>query len=102
MGAKELGIKTAENHANAVHDNWSEVALKYLKKYIKKHDRFMAEDVRNASKKYVPEPPSGRAWGGIMVKAHNLGLIRHVGYSNVKNEKAHRTPASVCLLVSVS
>ena len=55
----------------------------------------MTEDVRLASEKEIPMPPSNRAWGGIVVRASKAGLISRVGFSNVKNAKAHKTPATV-------
>jgi hypothetical protein len=55
----------------------------------------MTEDVREASKHQLSEPPSARAWGGIIVKAVKCGLIYRKGFRNVSNVKAHRTPASL-------
>jgi len=92
---RNKGIQKAINHADEIIPNWSDSAFNYLKKYIKSHKQFMAEDVRIASRKFIPEPPSARAWGGVIIRANKLGLIKHIGYKNVSNEKAHRTPASV-------
>ena len=55
----------------------------------------MTEDIRLASEKKVPIPPSNRAWGGVVVRASKAGLITRAGFSNVKNAKAHSTPATV-------
>ena len=92
---RDKGIKQAINNANDTHEKWSEKAYKFLTDYIKSHHEFMTEDVRVASEKKIPIPPSNRAWGGIVIRASKAGLISRVGFSNVKNVKAHRTPATV-------
>ena len=92
---RDKGIKKALDNANNIHDKWSEKAYKFLLKYIKYQYEFMTEDVRVASEKAIPKPPSNRAWGGVILKAVRSGLINRVGFSNVKNAKAHKTPASV-------
>ena len=92
---RDKGIKQAINNANDTHEKWSEKAYKFLTDYIKSHHEFMTEDVRLASEKKIPIPPSNRAWGGVVVRASRAGLISRVGFSNVKNAKAHKTPATV-------
>ncbi len=90
------GLQKAEDHANAVHNNWSDDAYKFLTLFIthKKGD-FMVEDVRTASKYIVPEPPSMRAWGAIILRAAKARMIKKVGIRAVKNLKAHKANASV-------
>ena len=92
---RDKGIKKALDNADNTHDKWSEKAYKFLIKYIKSQYNFMTEDVRIASEKEIPLPPSNRAWGGIILRASRAGLITRVGFSSVKNVKAHRTPATV-------
>ena len=92
---RDKGIKQAINNANDTHEKWSEKAYKFLTDYIRSHHEFMTEDVRVASEKKIPIPPSNRAWGGIILRASKAGLITRVGFSNVKNVKAHKTPASI-------
>jgi len=92
---RDKGIKQALDNANDTHEKWSEKAYKFLVNYIKSNNQFMTEDVRLASEKEIPIPPSNRAWGGIVVRASKAGLISRVGFSIVKNAKAHKTPASV-------
>jgi len=58
----------------------------------------MAEQVRDASRGIVPEPPSNMAWGGIMRTAANNGDIMANGYGKTTNPKAHGTPATVWLV----
>lgn len=90
---RDTGIKKAVEHADKVVESWSHMAYEHLKKYIVLHDEFMAEDLRYDSK--LPEPPSKRAWGGIMVRAAKSGLIYRVGFRAVKNPKAHCANASL-------
>ena len=92
---RDKGIKQAVNHANNKHDKWSDKAYKFLLSYIKSQHEFMTEDLREASEKKIPKPPSNRAWGGIILRAVRAGLITRDRFSNVKNVKAHKTPATV-------
>ena len=92
---RDKGIKKASDNANNTHDKWSDKAYDFLLKYIKYQNQFMTEDVRVASEKAIPKPPSNRAWGSVILKAAKSGLINRVGFANVKNAKAHKTPASV-------
>ena len=89
------GIKKAIDNANSTHEKWSDKAYKFLLDYIKSHQEFMTEDLRTASEKEISKPPSNRAWGGIILRAVRAGLIHRVGFANVKNVKAHKTPATV-------
>ena len=92
---RDKGIKQAIDNANDTHDKWSDKAYKFLVDYTKSQYEFMTEDVRIASEKEIPKPPSNRAWGGIILRAVRAGLVHRVGFSSVKNIKAHRTPATV-------
>jgi hypothetical protein len=51
--------------------------------------------IRMAAKEIVPEPPSLRAWGSVLLTAARRGWIKQVGYIKVENVKAHRTPAAL-------
>jgi hypothetical protein len=93
--ARDVGIKLSKDNADSESDNWSERAYAFLLNYTKSNTEFMAEDVRNASLGIVPEPPSNRAWGSVFVTAKKNGLLKRIGYSCVRNPKAHRTPATL-------
>ena len=92
---RDKGIKQAIDNADDTHERWSEKAYKFLTNWIKTQYEFMTEDVRLASEKEIPKPPSNRAWGGIILRAVRAGLITRDRFSNVKNAKAHKTPATV-------
>lgn len=74
---------------------WSDLALDYLLEYVNTHNEFMAEDVRNASLGTVPVPRNTRSWGGVFVRAANMGIIKRKSFGIVKNVKAHKTPATL-------
>lgn len=92
---REAGMAQAVDHANAVHQDWSEKAFEFLKVFIKSNPMFMTEDLRYASQGIVPSPASQRAWGSIIRRAALEGLIFRSGYGQVKNSKAHRANAGV-------
>jgi hypothetical protein len=91
----KAGMQQAEDHANAVEPSWTEQAYKFLEFHCKTNSQFMAEDVRAAADGVVPKAPTPRAWGGIFARAAKAGLIKRLGYKNVKNIKAHNTPATL-------
>lgn len=92
---RDKGISNAIGHAEFKSPGWNEQAYQFLIKYIKTVDEFMTEDLREAAKGSVEEPPSLRAWGGVIVRAVKEKLITRKEFRNVKNAKAHSTPASV-------
>jgi hypothetical protein len=88
---KEAGMKRAVDHANAVHDEWEEMAFSFFLNVFLKHHKgvFMCEQVRLTSEGVVPDPPSLRAWGGIITRAKFKGFIVKAGPPRpVKNPKA--------------
>lgn len=92
---RDIGINQYLENAEDKIEKWGEHAYHFLLGYVKTNETFMAEDVRVASEGIVPEPPSKRAWGAIFVMAKKNELIRSIGFGNVKNPKAHRTPATL-------
>ena len=78
------GMKKAQAHADAENEGWSEDAYAFFVKYAKKHKEFMTEDVRNASKGVLPDPPDTRAWGPIAVRAVREGIIERKCFQAVK------------------
>ena len=92
---RDAGMKKSESSANVKHEHWSDRAYRFLLDYTKVCSEFMVEDVRTAAKGIVPDPPSNRAWGSIVVKAAKNKVIFKKGFRQVKNALAHRTPATL-------
>lgn len=95
---RDMGIEAVVNHADRVFDGWKQSAMTLLRDFLNQNNgtSFLAEDVRDyAGLKGLPEPPSKRAWGGVMKAASGKKLIRSVGFGLTKNPLAHRTPATL-------
>lgn len=95
--ARNEGMEKAVDHADDVEPGWSSRAYKFLLKFLQNHNgNFMGEEVRSyAALMDFELPPSNRAWGSVIAKAAKEGLIERVGYQQVRNVKAHRTPATL-------
>jgi hypothetical protein len=93
---RDNGIQQSIKHADAEAPGWSDRAFYMLRDYLESvGGRFQTEDVREwCHGRGLDLPPSKRAWGGIIIRAKNVGLIRFSGYENVSNTKAHCTPAA--------
>ena len=94
---RDRGIERAANHADRISDGWSDRALEMLRCYLLLvGGKFQAEDIREWShKRGLSFPPSKRAWGGVVVRARNLGLIRCIGTEKVDNPTAHCANAAI-------
>lgn len=93
---RDSGIQRSVDTADSKIKHWSEQAFNFLVSFANTESGlFLIEDVRNASDGIIPEPPSARAWGSIAVRAAKNGIIKQRGYAQVKNKKAHCTPAAI-------
>jgi len=92
---RDRGIQRAADHAGTA---WSELAYRYLEKFLQDHprNRSLTEQVRQYaySRGLVP-PPSERAWGGVIMRAVRRGIVIFCGYGKVSNSKAHCANAAV-------
>jgi hypothetical protein len=89
-------MKRAQQHAEEVEEGWNIKALDFLYLYAKRYPgKFSGEMVRLEARGIVPDPPSLRAWGGILANAARRGWIRQVGYIKVKNPNAHQANAAL-------
>jgi len=96
LEARDHGIKRAVDHADRVHESWSDKAYGLLKDFLRvRRTEFLAEDFREAVTDLIPAPPHNRAYGGVFMRAAKAGLIRRIRYQAVKNVKAHCANASV-------
>lgn len=94
--AAEQGMQAAVDHADAEQPNWSDDALDMVRIYFGQHTEGMVEDIRAfaESRGFTPAP-SARAWGPVIRTAAREGIVVSKGYAEVKNPKAHKTPATV-------
>lgn len=92
---RDKGIAKAVKHAEDTNHEWSKKALDFLYLYARAHDHFSGEMVRVEAKGIVPDPPSLRAWGSVLLSGARRGWIRQVGFVHVQNEKAHRANAAL-------
>ncbi len=91
---RDQGINQALSHAEQVSDNWGDKAYILFLEFIKDRETFKCEDFRESVKDKLDEPPSNRAFGSIIVRAAKAGKIKRIGFVNVLNPRAHRTPVS--------
>lgn len=96
---RDRGMKKAEDHAGK---EWNEMADRLLDSFITNSwfiimkRQFMTEDFRQyASQWGLPQPPSLRAFGSVILRAARAGKIVKVGYGQVSNAKAHSANAAV-------
>jgi hypothetical protein len=92
---RDHGIETSVQHANNVEPGWSELAYQFLLDFITDVGEFLCEDLRIAAKGKVPDPPDGRAWGYVIVKAVKAGVIRRQGYGTMKAACSHKCPKTI-------
>ena len=95
---RDRGIALAVDHADKQVSQWSQIAYDHFLEYLRRLPRghtFMIEDFRHYMGSRLVEPPSLRAYGAIAVRGAKYGLIKRIGYQQVKNSTAHRTPAAV-------
>lgn len=99
---KELaraGAKLAEDHAEAEHLGWKDLADGYLLEFLSQHKgKFLAEQVREFSyARGLPRPSSERAWGGVMMHAssEDKRIIKWAGHAQVSNRRAHSATAAL-------
>lgn len=91
---RDDGIKRAVTNAENNTPGWKDFALRYIID-LPPGSEFLAEDVRAiAHADGLPEPPDGRAWGGVIRKARGMGLIEHRGFKPCKNPKSHACPSN--------
>lgn len=93
---KEAGMKRSLATAERVNPGWGEKCFAWLKVFIADQEGpFKVEAFREWGKNVIPSPPSLRAFGPIVSRAKKEGLIKHVGYTQVENPKAHRATSSL-------
>ena len=91
---RDRDMAQALKHTEKINNGWQERALCFLEEYCRTHYRFSGEMVRIEAKGIVPEPPSLRTWGAVLLTGSRRGWITRVGFVTVENPNAHRCLAS--------
>lgn len=91
--ARDAGIKQAIDHAQDLCFDWPERAYAFLVEFAQNNERFISEDVSDASKSVrgFPQPPTDRAWGSAYIRAAKEGVIVQDGAG-----RSRRRHASIC------
>jgi hypothetical protein len=97
MSNTSAAIKKSLDHANEVNPSWSDIALKALQRYAEGVEDFITEEARRWLKGVVPDPPDNTAWGGVIVRAKNLGIIEPVEgkFRKTEDKVSHNRPCQV-------
>jgi hypothetical protein len=94
--ARDKGIAKAIRHADAVSPTWSDRAYAYLQAYLsRQREPFQTESFRYWVEGRLEEPPNKRAFGSVILRAANAGLIEKVGIKPVTNPKANMAFAAL-------
>jgi hypothetical protein len=103
---RDRGIQQSVEHADRKHEGWSDMAFNMLKDYtalIGIGGQITSEIVRDYAKQnLLPEPPDGRAWGAVMLRAAKAGLIKKVGWTTAQDPRVHCNPVSLWEIVSTT
>lgn len=75
---RDTGIARAIAHADRVTPSWADNAYQFLLWFVfNARESFLTEQVVRASlDAQFPPPPDARAWGGVIRRAYNAGIIR--------------------------
>lgn len=93
--ARDHGIQTAGEHADRISPDWQERAYLALVDFARRTPSFTVEQLRAAVADTLEEPPSLRAWGGIVRRAAHARIVEKMGYVEAEAENVH------CNLVTV-
>lgn len=79
---RDQGIERATDHAKRVDREWLEKALGYVRLHALVHREFLTEDVKAmAEADGLVLASDHRAWGGVMRKAKDAGIVKANGYA---------------------
>lgn len=73
---RDEAMARAVDHADRVHEGWSDLAYAILMEFAASNHEFMAEDVRvfALDNPGYATPPDNRAWGAVIMIVGVLGL----------------------------
>ncbi len=90
-----IGAMQAAAAAEAFCPGWNDRAFAAFRRFCSpRGSRFTTAQVRTTSPD-VPEPPDGRAWGAVAMRAHESGLVRRVSFVYSATDTAHAAPVSL-------
>lgn len=100
---KEQAIQAAADHADRVHENWSQKAYQKCLLYLtfarmNNIKEFQICDLRQTINVFflpIPEPPTKRSWGNIARLLVKNKKIEIVGYKPTNNLTAHNAIAAI-------
>lgn len=73
-------IHAAEDRANKEIEDWSDLAMLYLRNYCRTTQFVFAEDCTKAAEAYgLIAPSNPRAWGGVYIRAQHQNIIVATG-----------------------
>lgn len=78
--------------------NWKDQAAAILQRYIEANPGkdFITPDVRKfAAAVGFAQPADDRAWGGVMRRAKNAGVIASIGYAEYNEGPTHTRPVTL-------
>lgn len=87
--ARDTGITQAADHADAVSPRWTDRAYDALVHHANRHTFFTVEQVRMAFAGVLPDPPSSRAWGAVVLKAARAGIVSRAGHTEAEDPAVH-------------
>lgn len=98
---RDAGMARSTAHADDLRADWSSTAYFMLRAFVRRHEAtFTTEKVRTwAHAKGLPVPPDGRAWGSILRRAAQEGLIRKLGYRQAEGRACHMHPVTLWRVV---
>jgi hypothetical protein len=97
---RDEGIMRAVDHADKVHEQWSDRAFSTLTDYIEliggAGSEFTSEMVRfYAEDQGLPKAPDQRAWGAVMLKAVRANKCKKKGWATATDPKVHCNPVTL-------
>jgi len=82
-------IHAAEDRANREIEDWSELALTFLRGFCRTNQFIFAEDVTKAAHAWgLIAPSNTRAWGGVYIRAQHLNIIDATGEARKRKNGA--------------
>lgn len=94
-----VGMQLADETAEKFNPGWKEKSYNKIVEFLKQDHitEFMCEDIRSfeAMDEDFELPKNAKAWAAPLKRAKKNGLIKFSRYGQVKNVKAHGTPAAV-------